>query len=388
MKLTIFVALISAGFMLPKLPARAVETGQPILQRIVFLGDSITDGHTYPLLVQQALRAAGQPVPVVINAGIGGDTAKGISARLERDVLFYKPTLVTLSAGINDALQDVPLAEYSLSITAIADRLRAAKIPLLILTTTIYSAKHAAGEKRADEYNAWLRTFAAVRGLKIAEVNALFTKTRAEKGETFIMETDGVHPNWEGQHLIARAVLDALGYPDLAAPRQLKLSVMPGVLPVWRMRVATEDKPLDAEAVQKIMQDDSAQGQAPKGQTPTNWKEYSLPETTPQEHPWNEQERQRGFALSLDKIIAPGKSWQGLAALENKSTQPKVMFFNTGAQLQSVWLNGERIYQHTQWRGWHAGRERIAATLKPGLNAVFIETGAQFFLSVTDDNQW
>lgn len=351
--------------------------------RIAFLGDSITDGHTYPLLVQQALRAAGQPVPIVINAGIGGDTAKGMSARLERDVLFYKPTLVTLSAGINDALHDVPLAEYSISVTAIADRMRAAKIPLLILTTTTYGVKQAAGEKRADEYNAWLRTFAAGRGLKVAEVSALFKETREQKGEASIMEADGVHPNWEGQRLIARAVLDALGYPDLAAPKQLKLSVMPGVLPVWRMRVATEDKPLDAEAVHKIMQDNSAQGQ-----TPTNWKEYSLPETTPQEHPWNEQERQRGFALSLDKIIAPGKSWQGLAALENKSAQPKQVFFNTGAQLQSVWLNGERIYQHTQWRGWHAGRERIAATLKPGLNAVFIETGAQFFLSVTDDNQW
>ncbi len=55
--------------------------------RIVFLGDSITDGHTYPLLIQQALREAGQPVPLAINAGIGGDTAEGMRARLDRDVL-------------------------------------------------------------------------------------------------------------------------------------------------------------------------------------------------------------------------------------------------------------------------------------------------------------
>lgn len=47
-------------------------------QRIVFIGDSITDGHTYPLLVRQALAEAHKPVPVCINAGISGDTAAGM----------------------------------------------------------------------------------------------------------------------------------------------------------------------------------------------------------------------------------------------------------------------------------------------------------------------
>src|SRR6266550_5310454 len=69
-------------------------------ERIVFLGDSITDGDTYPQLVRQALAEAGKNVPICINAGIGGDTAAGMLKRLDRDVFSRKPTLVTLSAGI------------------------------------------------------------------------------------------------------------------------------------------------------------------------------------------------------------------------------------------------------------------------------------------------
>src|SRR4051812_42587846 len=73
-------------------------------QRLVFVGDSITDGNTYPLLLRQALADAKKQVPVCINAGLAGDTAAGIHKRLDRDVLARKPTLVILSVGVNDAL--------------------------------------------------------------------------------------------------------------------------------------------------------------------------------------------------------------------------------------------------------------------------------------------
>jgi hypothetical protein len=54
-------------------------------ERLVFLGDSITDGHTLPLLVRQSL---GDRAPVCINAGQAGDTAAGMRKRLERDVFL------------------------------------------------------------------------------------------------------------------------------------------------------------------------------------------------------------------------------------------------------------------------------------------------------------
>ena len=65
---------------------------EPHSQRIVCLGDSITDGNTYPLLIRQAIKASGKPVPLFLNAGIGGDTAAGMLSRLETDVIARRPT--------------------------------------------------------------------------------------------------------------------------------------------------------------------------------------------------------------------------------------------------------------------------------------------------------
>src|SRR5687768_1190336 len=66
----------------------------PEYSRVVLLGDSITDGLTYQLLLEQALIEAGFQNPVLLNAGVGGDTAKGMSERVERDVLARNPTTV------------------------------------------------------------------------------------------------------------------------------------------------------------------------------------------------------------------------------------------------------------------------------------------------------
>lgn len=90
--------------------ATKAAPGKPLLspthQRIVFLGDSITDGNTYPTLIHQALAEAGYAPPLCICAGIGGDTLAGMKGRLEASALAYKPTLVTLSAGVNDRVTD------------------------------------------------------------------------------------------------------------------------------------------------------------------------------------------------------------------------------------------------------------------------------------------
>lgn len=316
--------------------------------RIVFLGDSITDGHTYPLLVQQAFREAGQPVPLAINAGIGGDTAKGMRARLDRDVLSRQPTLVTLSAGINDSLHDVPLTNYAADVTAIADRLAAEKIPLLILTTSVLGPTKTNAMARLAEYNAFLRDLARQRGLRVAEVHGLMEKA------TGILEPDEVHPNYDGQRVMARAVLDALGHKDVAVPEKLKVELLPGVIRDWQVR------------------------EVPDGE----WREHPLPETKPQSHPWYEQEHRRGFALSL----GPAAKYEARATIQADRVKP--VFFNTGAHLQAVWLNGTEIYRSAGWTGWHAGKERIPATLRAGANEIRIETGRQFFLSVTESHDW
>lgn len=71
--------------------------------RIVFVGNSITDGghyHSYIWLYYMT-RFPKERLDV-FNAGIGGDVAEQIYRRFETDVLPHKPTVIALTFGMND----------------------------------------------------------------------------------------------------------------------------------------------------------------------------------------------------------------------------------------------------------------------------------------------
>ena len=71
--------------------------------RIVFLGDSITQQYQYSSYIELYLTTR---MPkgnfVFLNAGIGGDTANGGAGRFQNDVLNDKPTAITINFGMND----------------------------------------------------------------------------------------------------------------------------------------------------------------------------------------------------------------------------------------------------------------------------------------------
>lgn len=320
--------------------------------RIVFLGDSITDGNTLPLLVRQAL---GAKAPVCINAGVAGDTAAGMKKRLERDVLPRRPTLVALSVGINDVLRKVPPADYEADVSAISERLKQAKVPLLILTPTVLGTQHRAAWAGLDEYIAILRRLAAKEKHAIAEVHQLMEQEPAREA---LLEPDQVHLTFDGYRVMARAVLAALGHPGVPVPASLDLEPMPGILREWKIRAL------------------------PDGE----WKALALPQSAPAAQWWVDQERRRGFAVELEKAAGPGKRFAAAATLDSKDARD--VFFNTGADLGSIALNGKPLWKNEGWTGWHAGKERIPARLASGANTIEIECGGTFFLSVTDENSW
>jgi lysophospholipase L1-like esterase len=307
-------------------------------QRIVFLGDSITDGHTLPLLVQQALKS-----PRCINAGVAGDTAAGMRKRLERDVLSRRPTLVVLSVGINDLFHKVTPEDYERDVTAIVERLKREGVPTILLTPTIVGPKHAEAEKKLEEYIAILRKI----GGAVAEVHALMKEARAG-----LLEPDEVHLTFAGYRVMARAVLDALGHKKVQVPKELSLEPMPGILREWKIRPAGD----------------------------AAWTTLALPQKEPVKHWWMDQERRRGFAVELGSA----KRYQATAELV--LTKSRGVFVNTGASIESVTLNGKLLWKSEGWTGWHAGKERIAARLGAGVNTFEIESGNSFFLSVTEDD--
>jgi RNA polymerase sigma factor (sigma-70 family) len=353
----------------PQVSAVEVKEAPPAIeQRIVFAGDSSTDGNTYLLLIRQALAEAGQPVPGVVNAGVSTDMMRGVRLRLERDVFVHRPTLVAVSAGTFDAIHEVAPADYEADVRAIAAQLRDKGIPLLLLTTGLLGGEQAKAEPRLMEYNAILCRLAGEFGCRVADVNRLLREARAA-GQVMV-EKDNVHPNFQATRLIARAVLDALGHTEVPVPKELSVSRMPGILTKWRVRIAPPGQILDEKLVARLEPEKAG------------WSDYTLPEPGPASTWWLEQDRKRGFALSLDKRLGKVKVYQGVSWFQ--AARPRSAFLHTGAALHSVWLNGQRVYRCKGWTGWHAGKERIRVQMRAGRNVVVIETGSDFFLSITD----
>jgi len=360
-------------------------------ERVVCLGDSITDGCTYPQLIAQALREAGRPVPALICAGVASDTAPQMAARLEKTVLVFKPTLVTFSAGTNDALRGVTPAQYEQALRGISAKVKAQGGSMLLLTPCIIcpgkgadaaaKAKAEAAEKAVAQYIEAIRRVAADEGYPVAETHALMQAARREGKE--LMADDGVHPNYLGQSLMARSILDAMGHRDVPLPREFRPALFPGVVREWRMRLAPLDehqKPrrLTEATVRQLTPDDS-------------WKAYRLPDPVPASKPsaedWWEQERRNGFGLKVHDLVGKGLV-QAVALVE--CPEPRSAFLNTGIGISTVWLNGVRLHdQGAAWTGFHAGKERLPASLRRGRNEIVVEIdGPQFFLSLTDKLVW
>lgn len=193
--------------------------------RIAFLGDSITDGYTYPQLVRDSLAKSRRVDVVAINAGIGGDTMPGMEARLERDVLGHRPDLVTISAGANDAGRGVTPEAYEKSMRAAVETLQARQIRVILLTPVWLPHKTPG---RMEEYEQAIRRIAADKKLPVAEATA--TMSAAAAAGQSQHATDGVHPSYAGQQSFARAVLDAMGYADVPVVERVNAVFDPAVV--------------------------------------------------------------------------------------------------------------------------------------------------------------
>ena len=86
--------------------------------RILFQGDSITDagrdynndgalGRGYALLVEAALGYAEPGEHTFINKGISGNRIVDVYARMKRDILNYKPDVMSILIGVNDVWHEL-----------------------------------------------------------------------------------------------------------------------------------------------------------------------------------------------------------------------------------------------------------------------------------------
>ena len=129
---------------------------------IAFLGDSVTQGcfecyntsettletvydykSAYSTRLREMLNILYPQVQInIINSGISGDSAASGDARLERDVLNFKPDLCVVSYGLNDSTQGEDGIEgYKKSLSNIFNKLSDNGVEIIFLTQNTMCTK-------------------------------------------------------------------------------------------------------------------------------------------------------------------------------------------------------------------------------------------------------
>lgn len=191
----------------PALPAPASPATVPAdAPLVVFLGDSLTAGlglpvdQAYPAVVAAELAARGKPIRAV-NAGVSGDTTAGGLRRTEW-VLSQRPAVVVLALGANDGLRGLPLAEAEGNLRGIVAKAREAGARVLLcgmLVPTSYGPEYQRG-------------FAGLfpKVAKAERLPLVPFLLEGVAGRKELNQEDGIHPNAEGQRMLAANVLPYL----------------------------------------------------------------------------------------------------------------------------------------------------------------------------------
>lgn len=198
------------------------------MDRIVFLGDSITEQHLYTNYVESYLASRFPELKLTFfNAGWGGDVAPGGAMRLQRDVLNLKPTVVTICYGMNDARYTQPTEEirttFVRSMRELVSRLKAAGIRVVLLTPGMADgiANPGLGEIAYNERGLRILAdevlnLAREEELPCADLHRLMNEVNVRgkaADPTFCMMPDGFHPEPAGHLVMAFGALQALGVP-------------------------------------------------------------------------------------------------------------------------------------------------------------------------------
>jgi lysophospholipase L1-like esterase len=183
-------------------------------QRVVFLGDSITDRWNL---------AASFPDKPYINRGIGSQVTAQMVLRFHQDVIALNPQAVVILAGINDVqgfLQQETPEQIEANWETMADLADAHHIAvvfgsLLPVNNYTEAARDVVKERKPDTLralNAWLRAFCERRHYAYADYYAAMADPRGLM--TAAYTTDGVHPLDAGYArmapIAARAIAAAL----------------------------------------------------------------------------------------------------------------------------------------------------------------------------------
>jgi len=183
-------------------------------RRVVFMGDSITEGWARQPFIKDN--------PDYVGRGISGQTAPQMLIRFRSDVIALKPAIVHIMAGTNDVARNTgpeTPGEIEGYLSSMVELALASNIKVIL--ASIPPAKdfywHRGLEPAAQirTLNGWLREYAASRGLAFVDYWAVLATTDGAMKQEY--SADGVHPNAAGydamRPLAKAAIEEALRRP-------------------------------------------------------------------------------------------------------------------------------------------------------------------------------
>jgi lysophospholipase L1-like esterase len=190
--------------------------------RVVFMGDSITEGWGMKATATSPGRGEFFPGKPYINRGISGQTTPQMLVRFRQDVILLKPKVVVLLAGTNDIAENTgkeTIEEIGNNIASMSELARTNGIRVVLCSVLPASDFHwHKGLEPAPKIralNTWMKDYAAKNGF--AYVDYYSPMVNSEGGLKSELSPDGVHPNKAGYDLMAplaeSGIAEALGKP-------------------------------------------------------------------------------------------------------------------------------------------------------------------------------
>jgi acyl-CoA thioesterase I len=183
-------------------PAATDET------RVVFMGDSITEGWGQKGTASFPDRGEFFPGKPYINRGISGQTTPQMLVRFRQDVIDLKPKVVVLLAGTNEIAENtgkITLREIGGNIASMSDLARANGIHVVLCSVLPASEfRWHAGLEPAPKIralNTWIKEYAAKNGYVYVDYYA--SMANIDGGLKTELSPDGVHPNKAGYEIMA-----------------------------------------------------------------------------------------------------------------------------------------------------------------------------------------
>lgn len=180
-----------------------LKTPAPEEKRIVFFGDSITDGWPLPEYFP------GKPY---VNRGIGGQTTAQMLVRFRQDVIALQPKAVVILAGTNDIagntgptrVEDIEANYISLAELAKTSGIGVVFSSVLPVHNYTPQSQEFFAQRPPEkivELNRWLKAYCAAHGwVYLDYFSAMVDKDGLLKNE---LANDGLHPNQAGYKLMA-----------------------------------------------------------------------------------------------------------------------------------------------------------------------------------------